>query len=163
MMNNKINEKIIKINNEHNELINLAHENIIKSNKGFNENIAQVMQLLNADETYVKKYTTLINVQDLITDLTEQIINTNDKVIKLRRKLNSYIRKIKEELENRNVSSSLIENFQAKSNYLRKDIARFIRYKKRESNIELIHDLYSRYDNLSIEELELLKNSLTLS
>ena len=161
-MKNKYNEKIAKIKKEHAELVNIAHENILKSNESFNENLSQVVETLNLDAKYVTKYTAIVKVQDLIANLTEQIINTNDKdeIIKLRRKLNNYIRKVKEELAKRNMPQTVIEKFQAKTNYLRKDIARLIRYLKREDNIKLINELYSNYDNLSPEELELLKKSL---
>ncbi len=155
-------EKIERIKNQRKELLKQVNESIINNSSQLSLDANEIMMNLEFDEKIIKRYESLLNAQSLIQNLTLEIVECNDplKVIELRKKLNYYINKIKSEIKKRNISQEKIDKYQEESGYLRKDIAKYIRYLKRENNIHEIEELNSKIDKLSSEDLKLLKRML---
>ena len=155
----KINKRIDKIQQDHLALLKMVKESLSQNNNNFNDGVKDVVEVLNASDLDVKTYKAIVQAQELITDLTQQIVNATDHedIINLRKKLNYYINKIKSILKKRNIEESVIDTYLEKTTTFRKDIARYIRILKRESNIAAINNSYANLDNLSEEELKELK------
>lgn len=135
----------------------------IQDNAGhLSESIDQVITVLDFDDTCVKKYEAMKNAQELVASLTQEIVEakTSDEVFNIRKKLNYYINKIKAEVKKRDVDVAIVEDYQEKVSNLRKDIAQYIRYLKREGISTEIDGYYNNYENLTAEELEQYKKLL---
>lgn len=161
-MNNKINNKVQLVKSEHQQLIEIAQKEIMENSTAFQEDKDAVLTALDYDEKSIKKLEAIQSAQELITSLTEQIQSAKSaqEVIDLRKKLNYYINKIKGELKRRCVSEEVLDNYQSKASSLRKSIALYLRFLKREDNINKISTLSSNFDNLTEEELLDLKKCL---
>ncbi len=161
-MNKRISAKIEKVKNEHQELLDIAKSQITENNEAFTNNADEVMAMLNYDEQNIKKYEAIKQAQDLITSLTEQILHAQsvEEITTLRKKINYYINKIKAELKSRNVSEEYLNTYLGNVTSLRKSIALYIRFFKREDNITKINQMSANFDNLSKEELTDFKKCL---
>ncbi len=161
-MKNKMNEKIAKVKKEHEQLMSLASEQILKNNEDVQEYSNEMLSVLEYDEKSIKKYQATVGAQNLIVSLTEQILNatTAEEIVDLRKKINYNITKIRAELKRRNVSQDVTENYNNQVSSLRKSIAVYIRFIKRGENISEIDRLSANMDNLSKEELTTLKKCL---
>ncbi len=155
----KINKNIDKIQQDHLALLKMVKESLLQNKNNFNTGVKDVIEILKASELDVKKYEAVVQAQELIKDLTQQIVNaTNlEDITNLRKKLNYYINKIKNILKKRGIEESVIDTYLEKTTFFRKDIARYIRVLKRENNLSFINNSYANLDNLSEEELQELK------
>lgn len=158
----KIDERLEKIKRDHETLLKKVRESILENNESFNQEIGQVITVLDLEEKSKKKYEAMIKAQELISSLTQEIVEakTVDEVLNIRKKLNYYINKIKEELIKREVEQKTILEYKEKSMELRKDIAKYIRFLKRENNIVTIENMCADFDNLTKEEKEVLRKKL---
>ncbi len=161
-MTDSIKRRVEKIQKEHIELLQMARDSICNNGDNFNEHITDLVTVLDCDESNVKKYAAVVNAQELITELTEEILEakTVDEVVELRKRLNYYINKIKAELRKREVPQLIIDDYQNKAGFLRKGIAGYIRFLKREDNVLEIERLSNNYANLSKEEITTLRKCL---
>lgn len=159
---NKMNERIDRIEKDHLTLLKMVKESLLSNKDNFNDGVKDVVDVLNAADLDAKTYKAVVEAQELITDLTQQIVNATspEDIANIRKKLNYYINKIKNVLKKRNVDENIIETYLEKTTTFRKDIARYIRVLKRESNISSINAAYKNLDNLSEEELKDLKKSV---
>ena len=155
-------EKIAKVNSERVIMLNKAKENISQKNVTLSDNLENTINTLEFDEKNVKKYKSIIKAKEMIASLTEEILNAKsvEDIVKLRSKINYYINKIKKELQKRNVSQTLYDETYNQVKYLRKDIATYIRFLKRESTLEEINNSCSNVDKLSSDEKNKLKKQL---
>ena len=155
-------EKIEKINNDRKVLLSMIKDATTKDNNAVIKNLDDVVSILNFDEQNVKEYVSIIKAKELIAELTEQIANTKniEDIVKLRKRINYYINKIKKEIKKRNIDEESFDNMYNSVVYLRKDIAMYIRFLKREFKLNEIVDLYQNIDNLSQEEIDKLKKLL---
>lgn len=162
-MSKGINKRIDKVKTEHAELLNMIKEKISENSNNFQEHAKEILATLEYDEANIKKYEAMVKAQELVVSLTKQILDAKsvEEVIAIRKKLNYYINKIKGELKSREISDVIVFDYQEKANTLRKSIAEYIRFFKREENICEIERLSSNYGNLSPEELLNLRKSLT--
>lgn len=158
----KVDNRVEQIKMEHEELLKMSRACIEENKNNFIENVDQLMSVLDFDEKNVKNYKAMVSSQELVASLTKEILEAKsvEEVLKIREKLSYYINKIKAELKKREIEQSKLDNYQENSNYLRKDIAKYIRFLKRGDNIIDIEKLYNNYDNLTVEELEKLKKAL---
>ena len=154
--------RIAKIKNDHAELLKRVRNSIVENDSILTESIKEVINVLDFDEKCIKKQEAMNSAQELIADLTKEIIEakTKEEVFEIRKKLNYNINKIKAEIKKRNVDEKYLNDYQVKITYLRKDIASYIRFLKREDNIVEIDKLYSNYNNLTKEEMTTLKKAL---
>ena len=154
--------RIEKIKSDHAELLKLVRNSIVENKEHLSESIDSVITILDFDDKCVKKQEAMEQARELIASLTEEILNakTKEEVFEIRKKLNYYINKIKAEIKKRNVSEETLNDYYNKATYLRKDIAKYIRFLKREDNIAEIDRLYDRYESLNAEEMETLKKAL---
>lgn len=159
---NKDEKRITKIKNDHAELLKMVRDDIIENDGKLDESIEKVIKVLDFDEKSIKSYQATIAAQELVASLTKKILEakTKEEVCEIRKKLNYYINKIKSEMKKRNLNESYLNDYQDKVSYLRKDIAKYIRFLKREDNIVEIERLYSRYKELNHEEMVNLKKAL---
>ena len=159
---NKDGLRIEKIKSDHAELLKKVRESIITNHENLKGNIEEVVTVLDFDEKSIKKQEATIKAQELVTTLTKEILDakTKEEIIEIRKRLNYYINKIKTEIKRRELDESYLNAYQEKVTYLRKDIAKYIRFLKREENISEIDHLYSNYDNLNKEEMTDLKKAL---
>ena len=162
-MNNYEN-KLIEIKETQKELITSIKEAILDEEKLLNLNIQDLIEMLNYDETTVKKYEATLKAQILIEEFTHEIVNTNDieEIKELRNRLNYYINKIKYEIKERNIPENEYNKYYEKATTLRKNISKYIRFLKREDNIKEIERLSSNIDNLNKDELLTLKKKIKL-
>lgn len=160
---NNMDEKITKINSDHNELIAQTKSSLLDNKKDFVNSLNEVGNTLKLDDTD-KRYITLLQIKELIDNLTKEILETKneEEIIKLRKKLNYYISKVRKELEKRNVSSLVYQKYIDSTNSFRKDVSRYLRYEKRNSNIVTINDDYEKIDTLSKDELKDFKRRVNL-
>ena len=93
-MNNYEN-KILEIKNTQKELLSSVKEAILSEENLLNLNIQDLIEMLNYDETTVKKYEATLKAQMLIEEFTNEIVKTNDieEIKELRNRLNYYINK----------------------------------------------------------------------
>ena len=154
--------RIEKIKSDHIELLKKARNDILENREKVAESINDVISIIDFDEKSVKKQKAAHQAQELIATLTKEIVEakTKEDVIEIRKKLNYYMNKIKAEIKSRELDEKYLTDYQAKITYLRKDIAKYIRFLKREDNIAEIDKLYSNYENLSKEEMVTLKKAL---
>ncbi len=101
-------EKINKIKNDRILVLNTIKERITLSNSGVNDNVSMALEVLKFDDNNTKEYEAILKAQDLINDLTKQIINakTVEEVNAIRNKLNYYINKVKKEYAKRNINEN---------------------------------------------------------
>ena len=150
----KYDEKVAKIQQDHLILLKKVKDSILENRNHLSESLDSVLTVLNIDEESTKKYKALIQAQNLILSLTQEIAEADDieKIIELRKKVNYYINKIKNELKKRESNEELLLEYQTKVSYLRKDIAKYIRFLKRERIINEIERTNTQYDELSEED-----------
>ena len=162
-MLNKLDVRINKIRSERYELLSFVSDSIKNNGKIVFSDIKSVMDVIDYDEKCVKRYEAIVKAQNLIVSLTEEITfaNSEIEITSLRKKLNYYINKVKNELKKRNVSEEYINKYSESTSYLRKDIAKYIRILKRENNLLKINDIYANYDKLTEEEKIEFKKSLS--
>lgn len=121
-------------------------------------------ELINQTQNDEKKQKELLKVQELITSLIEDIINAKDEteINKIRKRLNYYINKIKKELKKREISEKDIEDYQEKVCSVRSNISKYIRFLKRNKNIEEIEQLNNRFEELLEDDSKKLKQMISL-
>lgn len=147
-------EKIEKINNDRVLMLDMVKKYIAENNDILSEKVDATIRTLDFDDKNVKEYKNIIKAKQLIFKLTEEITKatTMEEVIKLRKKINYYINKIKKEMLIRNVSPEVLEDTFNQVALLRQNIAKFIRYLKKEPTREKIENWYENINNLSLEE-----------
>ena len=162
--NNKIDERIIKIKNDRYQLLNIVSDSIKNNRNIVISDIKRISDTLDYDEVYIKMYEAIVKAQELIASLTEEIVyaQTEQEIIAIRKKINYYINKIKSELKKRNIEDNLLIKYQESTNYLRKDIAKYLRLLKREDNIKEIETLNYNYETLSNEDKEKFRKMLNV-
>ena len=150
----KYDEKVANIRYNHILLLKKVKESIIENKDHLSESLDSVITVLNVEEESSKKYQALVQAQELILSLTQEIVDADslEQVIELRKKVNYYVNKIKNELKKRESSEELLLDYQTKVTYLRKDIAKYIRFLKRESIINEIESTNPLYDELNEED-----------
>ncbi len=156
--------RIEKIINERKNLLDLVKANIIKDqNEYLRDDIVNIVTVLVKDEEHVKSYKAVIKAQALIEDLTKQIVEakTVEEIAKIRNKLNYYINKIKKEAISRGISEEDCNKYYEHASILRKDIAKYIRFLKKEQRIEELKETNSNYEELSIEDKKKLSHDLS--
>ena len=160
---NSVEDRISKIKADRVELLKKVGENIKDNKNNLSENITDVIEVLNFDDKCVKKYEALVNAQKLVEDLTLEISDAKsvEEVKEIRKKLNYYITKIKNEAKKREIDVEKLSDYQNKATSLRKDIAKYIRYLKRDEKYNEIDNLYSNYSNLSLEDKKKLSKMIT--
>ncbi len=161
-MSNTINERVLTIKEEHLELLKMAREKIMANKDNFDNCANEVIPVLEYDNENIKKYEAMVNAQELVVNLTKQILDAKDveEMVAIRKKINYYINKIKGELKKREVSQEITDTYQGEVTSLRKSISGYIRFFKREDNICEIERLSNNYENLSLEEMDNLKKCL---
>ena len=166
----KIDERIEQINAEHEELLKMVREKMEYSGKDFVNCSNEIMKFLSIDEKIVKKSKSLQKAEQTIIELVKEILKakTLKDVERIRKQLNRNIYKINKVLQERQVPESKINEFTTKSSYLRKNIATYVRFLKRETNLETneanlkkINELYANYDNLNAEQMRELRTRLS--
>ena len=160
---NKYEEKINTIKETEKYLLEMAKSEIEKQNKILNLNIQDLICMLNYNDSTVKKYEATLKAQMLIEELTNEIISAKDidEIKALRNKLNYYINKIKSEVKERNIPQEEIDKYYENATNLRKNIAKYVRYVKREDNIKEIERLNNKED-LNEDEKTSLKKLIRL-
>lgn len=155
--------RIEKIKSDHAELLKMVRNSIIENKGQVSESIKDVISVLDFDEKCIKRQEATLKAQELVESLTNEILEakTKEEVFEIRKKLNYNINKIKAEIKKRNIDEKYLNDYQAKITYLRKDIAKYIRFLKREDNIMEIDRMYSNYKKLNLEELSTLKKALS--
>ena len=166
----KIDERIEQINIEHEELLKMVREKIEYSGKDFANCSNEIMKFLRIDEKIVKKSKSLQKIEQTIIELVKEIskAKTLEDIERIRKQLNRNIYKINKILQNRQVPASKINEFTTKSSYLRKNIATYVRFLKRETNLDAneanlkkINELYANYENLNAEQIRELRTRLS--
>lgn len=158
-----ISEKIEKINNERILMLNMVKNRIAEDNMFLSLSLDKVVSILNLDEQNIKEYTSINKAKLLIFELTEQIAMTTtlEDVIKLRKKINYYINKIKKELVRRNVSTEILDEMFCNVTFLRKNISMYIRFLRKDSTLKEILALYENVNDLSSNDVLRLKKLAT--
>ena len=156
IMNNE--EKVTKIKEERKLLLEMVKNTISNNKDSFTEELDNLYKVLKLDEENTKKYTALLKAKDLIQELIEEILvaESIDDIIRLRKRLNYYINKVKKELMSRSIDDDSIIKYQEIVSNIRNNVAKYIRFLKRSDNISLIDD-FSVKDELSPEEVQLYK------
>lgn len=151
-MNNQ--ERINKITDGNNILINKSYEELEKSSYYFRRSVERISDELKFDNDEKKS-----EIKELLLSLSEEINNSYsiEEIDELRKKINYLINKVKKEIEKKDINIIPVDNFVEATTNFRKSIAKNIRYLKRVNNIEMIESLNSNYDNLNEEELKTLK------
>jgi len=155
------NEKRIEIiKEERKEMLLNVQESIKNGNESVLNNLDNIINLMEFDDNNIKKYQAIKSAQELISKLTEEIVNTTDKesIVKLRKKLNYYINKVKKEAEKRNLDYT---NYSDNIANMRKDISKYISYLKKQNQIDEISLLNSNYDILSDDDKKLLQRQIS--
>jgi len=158
----KNNARISKIKEERHLLLNMVNDSIKNNGSVVADDVMMISEVLDYDEKNIKKYEAIVNAQELIVNLTKEITDAKneEEIIAIRKKLNYYINKIKNEIKKRNINPEYLEKYQNSISYLRKDIAKYIRFLKRANTICEIENLNSNYESLSEEDKEKLKKLL---
>ena len=143
-------EKIAKIKSERKQLLETVKTSIQNNRDNLTSEIDKLFAVLKEDEKNTKKYESLLQAKSLIQDFIKQILeaDTIEDIVNIRKKLNYYINKIKKELIKRGYDENSINNYLAKVVDTRKDIAKLIRFLKREGNIELIDHILNNDDDV---------------
>lgn len=151
MDNNKRIEKIIDDNKV---LVNNAKIGILNSKTKLVRDLQYCFFAIKFNEKNSKKIERFEREQAYILDSINKIPEEDnlDRIIELRKKMNYYLSKMKKELELKTSSESLIENYQNSLNQYRKDVARYVRFLKRNNNINEMQALNNNISNLTDEE-----------
>ena len=161
-MNKKDNNqtRIFKIKEERYELLKEVRDNINSGNEKVIENANNLIKILNYDEKNIKKYQALKEAQILIESLTKEIVNakTKEEVESLRKRLNYYINKIKNEAKKRNIDYS---NYYEHVTSIRKNISKYIRFIKKYDSIEVIEKTNNNYDELDEQARKILSRQIS--
>lgn len=155
-------EKINKINNERKTMLEIVKTSISNNGTLSMNSIDKVVEIVSYDDKNTKEYKAIIDAKNKIANLTELIIeaNTPKEIVDARKKVNYYINKIKKILQNRGVTSTEIEKMSQNVSYMRKDMSEYIRFLKREDNINEIVRLNNSFSSLSKEDKNKLKKLL---
>lgn len=161
-MSKRIDKRISEIKGERVELLKMVKNNLADSGSLFSSYLDSVIKALVIDEKSTKKYCAYVDAQNMIVSLLQDMseAKTKEEVVALRKRINYYINKIKEEIKKRNIDSTTLEAYQEEASKVRGQITKAVRILKRESNLELIDSLYSRIEELNQEELIALKKAL---
>ena len=153
-------ERIEIIKEERYELLKEVRESINNGNDAVIENAENIIEALDYDEKNIKKYEALKEAQTLIESLTKEIANakTKEEIEVLRKKLNYYINKVKNEAKKRNIDYS--EYYENVTN-IRKNIAKYIRFIKRRDQIEELEKINEMYDELDKEAQKKLSRQIS--
>ena len=161
-MNKKDNNqtRIFKIKEERYELLKEVRDNINSGNEKVIENANNLIKILNYDEKNIKKYQALKEAQSLIESLTKDIVNakTKEEIESLRKRLNYYINKIKNEAKKRNIDYS---NYYEHVTSIRKNISKYIRFIKKYDSIEVIEKTNNNYDELDEQARKILSRQIS--
>ena len=154
-------EKIKRIISGRESLLKYTKEELHINKIKLSNNIDYLINS-NFKNNNLNDYKKIEEAKKVIINLTEEIANCSNTqdIVNIRKKLNYYINKIKKELKKRNISDEELESYSDKTKYLRKDIVKYIRYLKRENNINEIIELNNNVDNLSIDDKNRLKRLL---
>ncbi len=160
---NNYEDKINNIKETEKYLLEMVKEEINRQNSILNFNIQEIIKTIDYNRENNKKYEATLNAQVLIKELTEQIAKSNDidEIKAIRNKLNYYINKVKTVIKERNISEEEYNKYYENATNLRKSIAKYIRFLKREDNISEIERLHNKEDLTDEEEL-LLKKKIKL-
>ena len=160
---NNYEEKINNIKETEKYLLEMARNKILSQNKIMNLNIQDLICMLNYDDSTVKKYEATLKAQMLIEQFTLDIANATDveEIKAIRNRLNYYINKIKSEVKEKNIPEEEYNKYYENATILRKNIATYIRFLKREDNIKEIDRLNNK-DNRTVEEEDSLKKHIRL-
>ena len=160
---NKIDKKIDIIIEERKELLEYTKNNLKQNGLNLIQHIDIIEQVLNKDEENINKYYNILKTKDMIKKLSQEIINCDsmEQITKLRKKLNYYLNKVKKEIQSRNLTNKESQEYYNKTNYLRKDISKYLRFMKRENNLNQIVSLQLK-ENLTKEEQDKLKYLIKL-
>ncbi len=152
--------RINKIKEERYELLKEVRENINNCNEKVLDNASDIINALNCDEKNIKKYEALKKAQSLIESLTKEIANatTKEEVESLRKKLNYYINKVKDEAKKRNIDYS---KYYEHATNLRKNIAKYIRFIKRKEQIDMLENVNNNYEELNDDALKMLSKQIS--
>lgn len=159
-MRNNYNEKIAKINSDRVTMLNIVRENIANGNVSLSTSLDTTINVLNFDDINAREYTSIVKAKELIIELTEQIskATTIEEVINLRKKVNYYINKIKQEMIKRNIDQESFEKMYSDVVYLRNRISVYLRFLKREDKVREIDSLSTSIDDLDdIDRIKLKK------
>ena len=153
-------ERINVIRQERCELLKEVREKIQNGNEQVINSAEDIIAALNYDEKNIKKYDALKEAQGLIEILTMEILKANSKEERdaLRKKLNYYINKVKNEAKKRNIDYS---KYMEKVTTIRKNISKYVRLVKREQQSNEIDELNYYYDSLTDEEKKNLSRKIT--
>lgn len=153
-------ERIEIIKEERYELLKEVRESINNGNDAVIENAESIIEALDYDEKNIKKYEALKEAQTLIESLTKEIANakTKEEIETLRKKLNYYINKVKNEAKKRNIDYS--EYYENVTN-IRKNISKYIRFIKRRDQIEELEKINEKYYELDKESQKKLSHQIS--
>ena len=151
---NKVENNRILINNireERKELLNKVRESITSGSENVINNADSIISMLDYDEKNIKKYESLKQAQELIESLMNEIAAATSKedIESLRKKLNYYINKIKNEAKKREIDYSIY--YESVTN-IRHNISKCLRLIKRENQLDQLDEINDNYDNLDKEE-----------
>lgn len=159
-MKNKINERINKLVDDRQFLLKQSKEHINRDNGILVEDISIIIDNYNNES---KEYKTIVKAKQMIYQLTEEIscANTVEDIVRLRKKINYYINKIKKELATRNIEQSEFVQIYEQVNSLRGNISKYLRFLKRDNNLKEINRLYENFENLTKEECSALRKMIS--
>ena len=158
-------EKLLKIKEDNKELLTRVRSTIIEDGVNLSDSVDEIFKVFETLDLNQKKYEAILQAKELIFKLINEITtaSTKEEIFEIRKKLNFYINKIKNELNKRHIDKELIA-YQEKISTIRNDIAKYVRFIKRIDNIKTIEELNSKYSTLSDEEIKefkkLLKNEI---
>lgn len=161
---NKDYERILKIREERLLMLREVKTSLLKNRDKEDKLLGDILRVLNYDGDSLKKITSYFNAKQLIASLVEEIANSDnlEDIVKIRKKLNYYISKVKEELNARNIGPVTKESYQNRVNAMRGDISRYVRYLRRANNISEIDSLFNRYSSLNVDEMKRLKKLISM-
>lgn len=160
-MSNNINDKITNIKEERELLIQKTTNDIEKTKISLTNETNTIIASLEKNE---KKNIELAKIQELIASLIQDIANSKDEteIIKIRKRLNYYINKIKKELIKRGISETEIKEYEGKVSDIRQNISKYIRFIKRNKNIAEIEQLNNKFGELLEDDVKKLKKMISL-
>ena len=157
-------EKINTINEERNYLISSAVDAVLNNKMRLRTEIRSVINIIKTDNEACNKSIELAKAQNIIDDVIDEIVNSNSKedIIKLRNRLNYYINKIKNIMKQRGMSEKDIEDYSQKVTDVRKSISKYLRFVKRNENIETIDFYLALGKKLTKPDINMLKKTVQL-
>ena len=160
-MSKNINDKITNIKEERELLIQKTTNDIEKTKISLTSETNKIIDLQDNSE---KKNIELAKTQELIASLIQDIANSKDEseIIKIRKRLNYYINKIKKELVKRGLSEPEIKEYEGKVSDIRQNISKYIRFLKRNKNIAEIEQLNNKFGELLEDDIKKLKKMISL-